>query len=124
MVTLLAAHPMRPKKRQRAANVAFGNQIDHWSGLSFVFCAAGLPVRRQLQLSTCLRMSVPSLRFLQSWRASPSACLARSVAFRGQLLSLAAGLLRRASLAREAQRCFHPTLLMLPCYRLHRAGCV
>ncbi|ECH0886466.1 host cell division inhibitor Icd-like protein [Salmonella enterica] len=62
------------KEKGNAANVAFGNQTDHWSGLSFVFlrCRASSSA---CAISTIARMSVPALSPISSILASVSSAL-------------------------------------------------
>lgn len=62
------------KEKGNAANVAFGNQIAYWSGLSFDFlrCRASSSA---CAISTIARMSVPALSPISSILASVSSAL-------------------------------------------------
>lgn len=70
--------PYAPKEKGNAANVAFGNQIDHWSGLSlgFLRCRASSSA---CAISTIARMSVPALSPISSILASVSSALFSSI---------------------------------------------
>lgn len=75
MMLLTTCTPCMHKEKGSAANAAFGNQIDHWSGLSFDFlrCRASSST---CAISTIARISVPALSPISSILVS--ACKAAS----------------------------------------------
>lgn len=62
------------KEKGNAANVAFGNQIAYWSGLSFDFLRCRTS-SSACAISTIARMSVPALSPISSILASVSSAL-------------------------------------------------
>lgn len=74
MMSLITCTPHVHKEKGNAANVAFGNQIAYWSGLSFDFlrCRASSSA---CAISTIARMSVPALSPISSILASVSSAL-------------------------------------------------
>lgn len=79
--------PYAHKEKGNAANVAFVNQIDHWSGLSlgFLRCRASSSA---CAISTIARMSVPALSPISSILASACNAASRRERSRTSPLSL------------------------------------